>query len=70
MSDQIQDAIRAYRMSVIGHRLRKFGFERSINKLNCTDLRALLPYLWPHQQDAVQREIEERESACTKTVKG
>ena len=50
-------AIRSYRMHVVAHRLRKFGFEPSINKLSTEDLRVLAPMLYPHQAQAVAREI-------------
>ena len=47
-------------MHVVAHRLRKFGFEPSINKLPTADLAVLAPLLYPHQRDAVMREIRLR----------
>jgi len=60
MSNQIVEACRSYRMHVVAHRLRKFGFEPSINKLPTADLAVLAPLLYPHQRDAVMREIRLR----------
>ena len=60
MSDILQAACRSYRMHVVAHRLRKFGFEPSINKLSAADLEVLATMLYPHQQQAVMREIELR----------
>lgn len=47
-------------MHVIAHRLRKFGFEPSINTLSTEDLRVLAPMLYPHQTAAVLKEITDR----------
>lgn len=60
MGDILQDACRSYRMHVVAHRLRKFGFEPSINRLSTEDLRVLADMLYPHQRDAVLKEIELR----------
>lgn len=60
MRDILVDACRSYRMHVVAHRLRKFGFEPSINKLPIADLAVLAHMLYPHQRDAVLREIELR----------
>lgn len=47
-------------MHVVAHRLRKFGFEPSINHLPTEDLVVLAPMLYEHQRDAVLKEIELR----------
>lgn len=60
MSDIIAASCRNYRMLVIAHRLRKFGFEPSINKLATDDLETLALMLYPHQRAAVEREVAER----------
>lgn len=60
--DDLARACQAYRMAVIGHRLRKFGFEPSINKLSDDDLAALKRYVHPHQAAAIDRELAERAS--------
>lgn len=60
MSDILVASCRSYRMHVIAHRLRKFGFEKSINKLSTEDLEVLARILYPHQREAVMREIDER----------
>lgn len=57
MSDILTEACRSYRMHVVAHRLRKFGFEPSINKLSTDDLQVLANLLYPHQREAVLREI-------------
>ena len=58
----LASSIRSYRMHVVAHRLRKFGFEHSINLLPTEDLRVLAGMLYPHQKAAVEREIAERGS--------
>lgn len=60
MSDPIATACQNYRMLVIAHRLRKFGFEPSINLLSADDLEVLAGLLLPHQRVAVMREVEDR----------
>jgi hypothetical protein len=60
MSDIIAIAIRQYRMQVVAHRLRKFGFEPSINKLAEADLSVLATMLYPHQAQAIHRELSRR----------
>lgn len=60
MNDILAASCRSYRMHVVAHRLRKFGFEKSINKLSTEDLTVLARMLYPHQRDAVLREIELR----------
>lgn len=63
MSDLIEDAVRNYRMHVVAHRLRKFGFETSINKLSNADLSVLLHLVYPHQRQAIEKELAAR-TAC------
>lgn len=58
--DILKAACRSYRMHVVAHRLRKFGFEPSINHLPTEDLVVLAPMLYEHQRDAVLKEIELR----------
>jgi hypothetical protein len=59
-NEDLGAAIRSYRMHVVAHRLRKFGFEPSINKLSTDDLRVLALMLYPHQTTAILREIARR----------
>lgn len=63
MDDVISTAIRGYRMHVVAHRLRKFGFESSINKLTTKDLQMLAQFVYTHQRKAIEREIAAR-TAC------
>lgn len=63
MCEVIEDIIRSYRMHVVAHRLRKFGFETSMNKLSNKDLSVLSDMVYPHQKVAIERELELR-TAC------
>jgi hypothetical protein len=50
-------------MHVVAHRLRKFGFEPSINLLSNDDLDVLATLVYKHQAEAIQRELADR-AAC------
>lgn len=58
--DILTEAMRSYRMHVVGHRLRKFGFEYGINHLSTDDLCVLRNMVYSHQKEAIDREIYER----------
>jgi hypothetical protein len=68
--DDLAQACQRYRMLVIAHRLRKFGFEPSINKLSSDDLRVLKGFLHAHQAAAIDREIAERSRIASEAVSG
>ncbi len=61
-SDPIAYSVRWFRMHVLAHRLRKYGFEPQINKLSTDDLDMLKDFLYPHQKEALEREIAERKA--------
>lgn len=57
----VQQAIRWYRIRVIAHRLRKFGFEHGINHLSSEDLRALATMMPEHQSAVLLEEADSKD---------
>lgn len=57
----VRRACLLYAMRCISHRLRKLGFENSINKLQPRELMLLSTMLYKHQAEAVKREAIRRD---------
>lgn len=64
----IRRACIEYRLRCISHRLRKFGFESSINRLTARELLLMTTLVYPHQADALRREALLREPALREVM--